>query len=617
MKAKTIVLLGLPLLGMFLGACGGSSKQPQSFRASLEDKLTRLEKAPSILKARGELKKLGVSIFENERPRARVRYEEDVNYYDRHKSNDTGPDYFDCDTEYANIYNFLNVTEYIGNFKDKVEGRIGNTDTYNVWIQDPTSSVRQYRIEANVALGSFAYEEKIPDEQNPWYSRNSIVTNEEGQLVYTEEVYSIFQDPWWEGEERFTYDRFRYVEGQSYELFSFQRMMKSDVEFNRWYTRLDFQENVVKCYQRGSSLVWSDGRFVSDDKPPREDYYEMDLNGEDQYKIMAHASIQGPWTDNDEYLEYRVYDEQLRNVNLRNRVCLFAFKGIESVTLPSDIEKTTDSYTGLPITIVTTSGKTIDTLQEENFPTIVVNVTRDEYGKVSVRPYFQFVDWDPLTEAPTEKILKNLKDKYGIELDLDLTATRNRIKQGQDQCKTRFRDKAYMAAFETFVERNMKEVDYSTISTLSTSNLFMEVGKDELMPSLKQNLEGKVAVKDGALDFSGFTIKMGSMKLQHDFPFFIDLYLVNRLDQYLVASQSVPYVGEEVTFPIDFGKVNFKQAQPAPGEYECKILVRGYEADPVAVALKGENIDFTDENGYVYSLKQDGTMLINVKSTLN
>ena len=608
---KTFIVLSssLPLILAGCNGGNGSKSSKSSFYEDAKKIVLRLNDAPELVNA-GKKKSAVVKRADDSVS------QEDLPNYQRHYQNDIGPDNMDGTTEYGNFYEFLSAKTYVTSFRKEMDTIIDSTETYNTWIGK--SQGTKYRLNYIPSLSSLVYEMITKRGSVDQFTRYSAFVNEDDKLVFTQENFYNSPDQWWPGEYRFTYQKFRYVEDEKYEMFSFQWMMTGDVEFNKWYTCLDFNENVLKGYMFVPWCEYQDGKFVVDDEHKdqySESYYEMDLNDENPYKIITHAlhntySEEPYYSNPDEILEFRLYDEKMRNVTIRQGLSLFDFNGIENVDYKGPSVAEEEAITAV---ITLSNGSVIDTAQDTNFPMIKLNKYKGVNGVTQDRLYFHL---DQEIQNKPTTLLKKLKDQYGIEPKYNVDEVYNRVKQGQKTAANHLKDEEYMTEFREICNSHMRSVYPEIFTDLAKDNNLEKANKDVEIMTLDQSITGTVGVNDNNLNFKNLSINLSESKVEEGQKFNVDLYLYNKWSTYYVASKSIDYDGKENSFALDFANVDLGKIEPTPGKYELKAFVRNYAANPLPTSLKGENISFTDKNGYEYSLLEDGTISINVKQTL-
>ena len=590
---KNIHLFALLVASISLVSCGPEKHRPEKVNQleSVKKVVDRLENAPNIIEDRTPRKS---SL------RKKAAYSEKTDF--------VGPDMNDGNTDFGNFYNFLTIKEHIDLLYDEINSVLEDSQTpFNVWVSK--SLGQKVRLSYVPSLNYVFYDNYYFYDTVKRCIRSSFTLNEDGKLIFTEEDYSLAPDGWREFEDRFTYQKFRYIEDESYEHFSYQYMMNSDLEFNRWYSYLNFDENVIKAYMHATGTT--DDLVNKKVVPNGNDwdrYYEMDLGMDGDYKLMTESNPSGPQYS---LAEFRIYDSELRNVNRRLfSLSLREFEGIDSI-----------SYGQLPygdsidptLIITLANGATIVNDGSSDFPQILTSKYSDPYGNDTVRAYIYFPQ--NASYGKVETTLAIMDSKYGVKLKFDFDKMTDLILDKQDETTKRYRNKEYMEAFKNLIEQHMVALKRDVFETLEKGFDLKQSPKDAQLYEVVQSINGLITVNENVLDLSSLTVSIDKTDFLSEGNYYFDLFLSSKYDHYLIASQEIDYKAEIGEYKITLNNVDLTSVDIVPGEYELKLFLKDYIAYP-NVSLKGSNIDFTDAKGRVYSLKDDGTLKVAYKASV-
>ena len=441
------------------------------------------------------------------------------------------------------------------NYKDKVELRV-------VFIP---------------ALHYLRVEEKMIGHEG--YFSFSIQENENNKVVLTEKtyyggMYDQYQHAIW-------FYETHYVEDEYFELVSTREFDGLGREWCRSFTRMDFQEKIIRYYDR-----FTQG-------------YETTINeryGEAKYGSGEYLG----YITNDEWLS--VFNSQFELSNfLYNAFLLYDLEGYESITCEQEIqyyaseEGNTRQY-NLPLSIKMKDG-TVYTNGVNNINLYVETFYLDS-GELVILPYILSPTADP---SEAVEYLSSL----GFTLKYDYVSIYNDLLIERD----RFMNDGSIEEYRDLTNARYEHLSMEIIESKFSVNNQEPIDKQNELTYINSSYSGNVSQKDGKINLNGAAFTIGQCENYNKQNAMIDVYMVSTEDNYLIGHQEVEYKGEESTFNLNFD-LELDGVLPSPANYEVRIMLRSNGQE--SFLLKGENIDFTDSNGYHFYTNEDGELHVQV-----
>ena len=287
-----------------------------------------------------------------------------------------------------------------------------------------------------------------------------------------------------------------------------------------------------------------------------------------------------------------------------NTLSLYAFDGIESITSSSKITLNEDSernpyVQGVPLTITTTTGKTINAgdINNTEFWAIAYN---NPYGETDV-----IVPCLKINNNDIKSLLDNLKNNYGLTLKKDIA---------------QYFDGEIGAANKEQIIEKYKELRSNSV------NLYQPLGKDlwdymvsnDNMQPVKPNeeyalidssIKGNMKYNDGEIDLSDIVLHMGKMDEYINEDYYIDYYLYNDSNRYIVGSEKIDYKGNQQDFQLS---THIKLEKPLYhiGNYSLVAVLRNRGKD--INVIKAEPSLDESKGSFKYGVDDNGELTINV-----
>ena len=416
----------------------------------------------------------------------------------------------------------------------------------------------------------------------------SIGKSNEDKIVFYFMSYMVY--PISKGVYGYAMDEIHYLEDTSFSSLRINEYEKTKVIE---YGEIDFAQKILHSYK--------DTSFASNKETFNDvSYYEIPYDTEimpliDYDLNQKQPNKLGMIYDKD-YVPY--YDSK------GNTLSLYAFDGIESITSSSKITLNEDSernpyVQGVPLTITTTTGKTINAgdINNAEFWAIAYN---NPYGETDV-----IVPCLKINSNDIKSLLDNLKNNYGLTLKKDIAQY--------------FDGDIGTANKEQIIEK-YKELRNNSV------NLYQPLGKDlwdylvsnDNMQPVKPNeeyalidtsIKGNMKYNDGEIDLSDIVLHMGKMNEYINEDYYIDYYLYNDSNRYIVGSEKIDYKGDPQDFQLNT-QIKLEKPLYHIGDYSLVAVLRNRGKD-INVIKAVSPLD-ERKGSFKYGVNDNGELTINV-----
>lgn len=502
---------------------------------------------------------------------------------------------------------------------DRLEGASSNNEQilnkyaqqYNSW--EKYFAEKYCRVNYNPAFNTLKLEVKEywleEDRQVDCTYNYSIGKNKDDKIFFRFQTFyrSPYED---QGKHAYGFEEIDYLEDNYFIDMRTNYIEGNSLPSDLSYSELNFQEKLYRSYRETFPPQNSYDKLLEYQEMP----YDQDIMPLTEVQIFSDGNMvqNGVMIYGKDYVP--LYD------GIDSAVSLYAFDGIESITSTREIIPDGDGQRNpylrnMPLKVTSQNGTSF----EGN------NIVPFEFGSIAYENYFDGIN----IIAPCININRTysfdldtyyqmfdmLKNNYNLTLKDNIKAVFDNWKENNVLTEERkaevnakvneFKEKAY-SLYQPVGEDMWNYV-------LSTDNQ-TPIIPGQSLELLSLDITGDVKYNEGKLDLSSLSLEIGAMDEFVEEDYYVDYYLYNDLNRYIIGSEKIAYEGKSATINLT-SNIELNKNYYHQGQYNLVAVLRN-RGNSMSI-LKSQSLTKETSSYFEYETNEDKEILVSISYPLN